>query len=124
MNPVIPTIPPNDSPNIKPKPTTKNIIDPIAKSIIFFIKTLLQFFCRVKPASKIAKPACISITITAPRNTQTILINCSIFDPPFNFYKSVTEHFLLFHQFEFVLPVLLDKQILYHHPHYQMKVWL
>ena len=26
MNPVIPTIPPNDSPNIKPKPTTKNII--------------------------------------------------------------------------------------------------
>ena len=41
------------------------------KSIRFFIMMLPVFFARVKPASTIAKPACIQNTSAAPIKNQT-----------------------------------------------------
>ncbi len=43
------------------------------KSIRFFIKILPVFLARVKPASHMAKPACIKNTSAAPSSTQIVL---------------------------------------------------
>ena len=65
-NPLIPTIPFQSVPCIRANPKTKKSKLPRTKSIIFFIKMLPVFLALVKPASHIAKPACIKYTRIAP----------------------------------------------------------
>lgn len=48
-----------------------NTTVPIQKSMRFFIRMLPVFFALVKPASTIAKPACIQKTNAAPIRNQT-----------------------------------------------------
>ena len=43
------------------------------KSIRFFMRMLPVFFARVKPASHMAKPACMKNTSAAPSSTQIVL---------------------------------------------------
>ena len=49
-----------------------NTTVPMQKSIRFFMMMLPVFFRRVKPASTIAKPACIQNTSAAPIRNQTL----------------------------------------------------
>jgi len=66
------------APNISPKPTRKNAIEPMEKSIRFFIRMLTAFFALVKPHSTIAKPGCMKNTRNAATHVHTIFIfNCS-----------------------------------------------
>ena len=46
---------------------------PMQKSIRFFIRMLPVFLARVKPASHMAKPACMKKTSAAPNRTQMVL---------------------------------------------------
>jgi hypothetical protein len=54
-------------PNMMAKPMAKNPIDPIEKSIRFFMTMLQVFFARVKPDSTSAKPACMRKTRKAAK---------------------------------------------------------
>ena len=49
-----------------------NTTVPMQKSIRFFMMILPVFLIRVKPASTIAKPACIQNTSAAPIRNQTL----------------------------------------------------
>ena len=70
-NPGFPIRPTRSSPRNRPKPIRINITVPIQKSIRFFIRIFPGFFALVKPASTIAKPACIQNTSAAPIKNQT-----------------------------------------------------
>ena len=70
-NPGLPMKPAKSSPNNKLKPIKMNITVPIQKSIKFFMIIFPEFFALVKPASTIAKPACIQNTNAAPMRNQT-----------------------------------------------------
>ncbi|GFI51505.1 hypothetical protein IMSAGC020_02719 [Lachnospiraceae bacterium] len=70
-NPGFPINPNKSSPISKPKPISINTTVPIQKSIKFFIMIFPVFFALVKPASTIAKPACIQNTNAAPIKNQT-----------------------------------------------------
>ncbi len=52
------------------------------KSMRFFIRILPVFLARVKPASHMAKPACIRKTRAAPSRTQMVLTDEYIVLPP------------------------------------------
>jgi hypothetical protein len=71
MNPVVPKsgLP---LPNMMPNPTSQNAIDPMQKSIRFFIMMFDVFFARVKPPSTIAKPACMKKTSMAVTSVQIV----------------------------------------------------
>ena len=70
-NPGLPMKPRTSSPNKSEKPISMNTTVPIQKSMRFFIRMLPVFFALVKPASTIAKPACIQNTNAAPIRNQT-----------------------------------------------------
>jgi len=55
-----------------PNPNIQKAIEPTAKSIRFFIKTLTTFLARTKPASSIAKPGCIKKTRNAESKVHTV----------------------------------------------------
>ena len=72
------------APNIRPKPTSQKQGVPMQKSIRFFIRMLPVFFALVKPASHMAKPACIKYTRAAPSRTQIVFTGeNSIILPPY-----------------------------------------
>ena len=52
------------------------------KSIRFFIRMLPVFLARVKPASHMAKPACMKKTRAAPNRTHMVLTAEYINFPP------------------------------------------
>ena len=52
------------------------------KSIRFFMRMLPVFLARVKPASHMAKPACMRKTMAAPTRTQMVLTDEYIVFPP------------------------------------------
>jgi hypothetical protein len=69
-----------------PKPTSQKMGVPIQKSMRFFMMMLPAFLARVKPASTMAKPACMKKTRAAPTSTQIVFtaensIIFSSFDP-------------------------------------------
>ena len=69
------------------EPRIMNDTVPRQKSMRFFIMIFPAFFALVKPASTIAKPACIQNTNAAPTRNQTpntIVLTSSIIIPPFN----------------------------------------
>ena len=76
--PGLPSIPSQSSPKNRLKPIKTNITVPIQKSIRFFIKMFPVFFALVKPASHIAKPACIQNTKAAPIKNQTLKTSLEI----------------------------------------------
>ena len=61
-NPVVPNQPVAEAPNMRPKPMAQKAIEPMEKSMRFFIMMLIELLARVKPASTRAKPACIKNT--------------------------------------------------------------
>ena len=61
------------APNMMPKPKSQYSGVPIQKSMRFFMRMLPVFLARVKPASHMAKPACMKKTRAAPRSTQMVL---------------------------------------------------
>jgi len=67
--PLPPMNPAMSLPNMIPKPTAKKAIEPIEKSIRFF---MMIFFALVKPASTMAKPACMKKTRKAASSTHTV----------------------------------------------------
>ena len=86
--PGFPSIPSQSSPNRRLKPMRINTTVPMQKSIRFFIRMFPVFLALVKPASHIAKPACIQNTNAAPIRNQTLktspltrLMISSIFAP-------------------------------------------
>ena len=70
-NPGLPISPTRSSPIKRLKPIIINTTVPIQKSIRFFIIILPVFLALVKPASTIAKPACMKNTSAAPIKNQT-----------------------------------------------------
>jgi len=72
--PSVPMSPDPLVPNMIPKPTNQNAIEPRLKSIRFFIKMLQAFLALVKPVSTIANPACIKNTRKAAINVQIVSI--------------------------------------------------
>ena len=69
--PGLPIKPTKSSPISKLKPMRMKVTVPIQKSIRFFIIMLPVFLALVKPASTIAKPACIQNTNAAPIRNHT-----------------------------------------------------
>ena len=59
-------------PNIKPKPSNQNRIEPNMKSTKFLNKIFAVFLLRVKPASHRAKPGCIKNTNIAASSIHTV----------------------------------------------------
>ena len=59
-------------PNINPKPNKKKMIEPMEKSIRFFIMMFTAFLARVSPASTMAKPACIKKTKNAAMHVHNM----------------------------------------------------
>ena len=53
-----------------PQPKAQNINAPTEKSIRFFMMMLAAFLALVKPASTMANPACMNITIAAATTSQ------------------------------------------------------
>ena len=70
-NPGLPINPTKSSPIRRLKPIAINTTVPIQKSIRFFMMIFPVFLALVKPASTIAKPACIQNTSAAPIRNQT-----------------------------------------------------
>ena len=60
------------APNMTPKPTAQNRIEPSMKSSKFFIKIFAVFLVRMKPASTKANPGCIKKTNIAASNIHTV----------------------------------------------------
>ena len=60
------------APNMMPKPASQYSGVPMQKSIRFFIRMLPVFLALVKPASHMAKPACMKKTSAAPSSTQMV----------------------------------------------------
>jgi hypothetical protein len=58
----VPIQPPQEVPNINPKPTNRNTIALMQKSMKFFMMMLMLFFARANPSSTMANPACITNT--------------------------------------------------------------
>ena len=69
--PGFPSKPIRSSPISKPKPMRIKVTVPMQKSIRFFMMMLPVFLARVKPASTMAKPACIQNTSAAPIKNHT-----------------------------------------------------
>ena len=70
-NPGFPMKPARSSPSNRLNPIRINTTVPIQKSIKFFIMIFPVFLALVKPASTIAKPACIQKTRAAPIKNHT-----------------------------------------------------
>ena len=63
------------SPSIRDAPQMNHITVPIQKSIRFFMMMFPAFLALVKPASHMAKPACIQNTNAAPIRNHTAKIS-------------------------------------------------
>ncbi len=62
---MVPNQPVEVAPNMSPKPMAQKAMEPMEKSMRFFIMMLMEFLARVKPASTMAKPACMKNTRAA-----------------------------------------------------------
>ena len=72
QNRFVPMMPLRESPNMRPKPSTKKQMAPTPKSAKFFIVMLAAFLARVRPHSTRAKPGCMNMTSMAPTMVQTV----------------------------------------------------
>ncbi len=97
-NPGFPINPIKSSPSKRENPIRINITVPIQKSIRFFIIMLPEFFALVKPASTMAKPACIQNTSAVPiknhtpkmlLSTTSIISFVIIFPPHFHTFSVI-----------------------------------
>ncbi len=97
---------PSAAGSIRDAPIKNHMTVPIQKSIRFFIIILPEFFALVKPASTIAKPACIQNTNAAPIRNQTPNI-CSLTKLNISSImvaSSIKKHFINFENLIFSSP--------------------
>src|SRR6188768_3978537 len=69
-----PIQPPNDGPNIIPKPSSPKSAQEMQKSMRFLNATLIEFLARTSPDSTQVNPACIATTRQAESNTQRMSV--------------------------------------------------
>ena len=81
------------APNIMAKPIAQYAMEPIEKSIRFFMRMLTAFLARVNPDSTIANPACIKKTrnaATSTHNVSAIYFASETFSPSIDPFKAKT----------------------------------
>jgi hypothetical protein len=68
--PDVPNQPVEVVPNMSPNPMAQKVMEPMEKSMRFFIKMFTAFLARVNPASTMANPTCMKKTSAAAIRVQ------------------------------------------------------